>query len=160
MTPYVKSNRYWTKERCMEEALKYETKKEWRENSNSSYNITKKNGWFYECTSHMIPYVKSNRYWTKERCIKEVLKYETKKEWRENSAGSYGAAKKNMWLDECTSHMTPHVKPNGYWTKERCMEEALKYDFKVDWKKNSGSSYSLARRYGWFDECIAHMKKK
>jgi hypothetical protein len=44
--------------------------------------------------------------WTKEVCLKDAKKYNTKKEWSDNSGG-YTAARINGWLDDCCCH-------NGY----------------------------------------------
>ena len=49
-----------------------------------------------------------------------------------------------------------NVMPNGYWTKERCIEDAKNYDTIRDWKKNS-SGYQIARKHGWLEECSKDM---
>jgi hypothetical protein len=51
-------------------------------------------------------------------------------------------------------------KPNGYWTKERCMEEALKYKTRTEWHKNHRKSYDAAHRKRWVDECATHIEKR
>jgi len=89
---------FWTKERCMEEALKFKTKKEFRENSYSCYKICMRNKYLQEATNHMIEMVKPKGFWTKERCMEEVLKFKTKKEFRENSIRCYKTSSKNNWL--------------------------------------------------------------
>ena len=71
---------------------------------------------------------KPNGYWIKERCREEALKYKTKVEFRNNSGGAHTIARSNGWLDEICTHM---VRPKAYnfkWTKEKCHEEALKYE--------------------------------
>jgi len=50
-------------------------------------------------------------------------------------------------------------KTNGYWTLEKCKEEALKYRTKKEWEFKSVSSYSSAKKYGWYYECCKHMIK-
>jgi len=151
---------YWTKERCVEDASKYKTRSEWIKNS-GAYEIARVSGWLSECAGHMfIKKQNPTGFWTKENCLKEALKYKTKSEWRKNGAGSYDTAltKKN-WYNECTTHMIQIHKPKGYWTKERCVEDALKYDTKQKWRKNSGGSYSMAlKKKDWFKECTTHMK--
>jgi len=49
-------------------------------------------------------------------------------------------------------------KPRNYWTKERCQEVALRYEHKVDYKKNDGGSYCAALKRGYIDEICSHMK--
>jgi hypothetical protein len=151
-------NGYWTKQRCAEDALNYETKYEWQKKSSSAYNTALKNDWMDECSGHMVTQKVPKSFWTKERCLNEALKYDTRTDWRSGSMNSYRVAKKNGWFDECVKHMGPVVKYKGFWVKELCIEEAVKYKTKNEWKKNSIGSYESARRNGWFDECVKHMK--
>ena len=127
---------YWTKEKCLEDALKYKARTEWKKKSNSSYNSALKNGWSNECCKHMIEIIKPSGYWTKEKCTEDSLEYKTRAEWKKNSISSYGSALKNGWLDECCKHLIKIIKPSGYWTKGKCIESALKYKTRVEWKKN------------------------
>jgi len=180
---HKKPNGYWTKKRCMEEALKFNLKTEWKRYSCSSHIAAIKNGWYDECTAHMrtskffnniqqklknvefskLKKIKKdkkpNGYWTKERCLEEARKHSFKNLWKKNSNSSYRAAKKNGWYEECIAHMVEVKKPNGYWTKKRCMEEALKYKTRNEWRENSSSSHYSAKENGWLDECTTHMKK-
>lgn len=179
-----KPSGYWTKERCMEESLKYKNKTTWKRHSSSSHSAARENGWYDECTAHMIvskftnkikqkaieiesPKLKKTnkgklefKVWTKESCIEEALKYPFKNRWKQNSCGSYIVAKRNGWFEECIAHMVEVKKPSGYWTKERCIEDALKYKLKTEWKRYGGSSHYAAKHNGWYDECTAHMKNK
>jgi hypothetical protein len=149
---------YWTKERCLVQAKIFSSRKEWIENSGTSYNISRKNGWIDECTSHMIDMKKPKGYWNLERCREDALNYKTRNEWKSNSQGCYEFARQQTWYKECTSHMISKSKPNGYWTKERCIEEAKKYKRIVDWaKKGNSNSIRIAKNNGWFDECTSHM---
>lgn len=50
-------------------------------------------------------------------------------------------------------------KPKGYWTFECCKEEALKYKDKTEFKKYSGSAYTIAYKNGWLNEICSHMIK-
>ena len=158
MIELLKPAGYWTKERCMEEALKYDAKSIWAKNSDSTYNSARKNGWFEECTAHMVELQKPGGYWTLERCKEEALKYKTRNEWRENGRNSYQAAMSSKFLIECTSHMEYTRLKSGYWTKEKCLEEALKHNGRFEWQKKSSASYNSARTNGWLDECCTHMK--
>lgn len=97
-------------------------------------------------------------YWTKEKCIESARKYKTKTKWRNGCPSSSTAADRNGWVDECCTHMKELIKPNGYWTLERCMEEALKYNGRWEWQKNHSSSYSVAKINKWLDKCCEHME--
>lgn len=45
-----------------------------------------------------------------------------------------------------------------YWTKERCVNEALKYDSRAVFKKKSGGAYNASIKNGWLDSVCSHMK--
>jgi hypothetical protein len=51
-------------------------------------------------------------------------------------------------------------KSPGYWTKEKCHEEALKYSSKTELRQNTSTAYSIAFKNGWLDEICSHMKLK
>jgi hypothetical protein len=153
-----KDHGHWmVKENCIAEALKYKTKTEWFNASQASKSAARRNGWMEECTQHMIKRNKSKGYWTKELCLEDALKYKTRVQWQKTPKTGYHFARKNGWMEECTQHMILTKKPAGFWNKERCLEDALKYGGRYEWQKNSGS-YTAARKNGWFDECIKHMK--
>ena len=153
--PYKPKN-YWTKEKCIESAKKYKSKKEWRENDTNAYLKALKYKWFDDCIKHMIVNVKNT--WNKEKCIESARKYETYKEWRKNESGAIVAAHKNGWYEECTVHMIRLIREPL--TKEECIESAKKYKTRNEWRKNEGGAYNAARKNGWFEECITHMKEK
>lgn len=50
-------------------------------------------------------------------------------------------------------------KPNGYWSKERCIKSASKHPTRIAWMRAQMPAYSAAHAYGWLDECCAHMKR-
>ena len=90
-----------------------------------------------------------NRFWTKEKCIEEAKKYNNKKDFYTNSISSYRSSLKNNWLDEICSHMIELRKPKGYWTKEKCQEESLKYKTRTEFQKNSSRAYHICKKNGW-----------
>jgi hypothetical protein len=156
----VKKINIWKdKERCLEVAKRHGSIRQWQLNHSTSYSMAKKNGWFDECIAHMVPTKHPSRYWTKERCMEDALRYSNKTEWLKQNAKCYQAANRNGWLKECTVHMIGLRKPKGYWTLERCMEEAKKYASRKEWGLKSGGSYFYARYNKWVEECTTHMKK-
>lgn len=148
------------KENCVEEAKKYNTRTEWARNSCVSYKKALKNEWFEECIAHMVEVIKPPNYWTKEKCLESALIFTNRTEWGKKIGGAVCSAKENGWYKECTAHMIETRKPAGYWTKEHCMENALKYEYKTDWWKYSNGSYNSAKNNGWLEECVVHMKIK
>ena len=43
-------------------------------------------------------------------------------------------------------------KPAGYWTYERCLAEAQKYKFKMDFRNGSAGAYDAAKDKGWISD--------
>lgn len=152
--------RYWTFERVKEEALKYNTKKEFREKSPSCQSLTKMRGWMAEVTSHMEIERQPNGYWTKERCAEKASEFNHRGEFNSSAKSAYLTAYKNGWLDEICEHMTLlHVQvPKGYWTKERCAALAKKHTYRHGFEKWDKRAYSAACRHGWLDEICEHMR--
>jgi len=48
-------------------------------------------------------------------------------------------------------------RPNGYWTLERCKEDASEYCYRVEWSKKSKGAYQAAHGNNWLEECCTHM---
>jgi len=49
-------------------------------------------------------------------------------------------------------------KTRNYWTREKCEEEALKYEHKKDFINGSPGAYGSSRKNGWYDDITKHMK--
>ena len=49
-------------------------------------------------------------------------------------------------------------KPRGYWTLERCMEDAARFSTRGEWQRLHQAGYLAAQRNGWVDECCTHME--
>lgn len=152
-----KPNGYWTKEKCFEEALKYQTRTEFQRGCESAYSKARKNGWLDELCAHMRAVMKPSRYWSKEQCAAEAMKYEKRLDFQKGSESAYCAALKNGWLETICSHMIEIKKAKGYWSKENCLEEALTYETRTDFNIGCNGAYKVALREGWLDEICSHM---
>lgn len=97
-------------------------------------------------------------YWSKERCHEEALKFSTRKEFGVQSATAYKKAREQGWLKDVCSHMTRKKSPKGYWTKEKCHKEALKYETRWEFQQGSNNVYTLTWSNGWLDEVCSHME--
>lgn len=152
-----KPSGYWTKELCHKEALKHNRRFLFQKAYPDAYYICIKNNWLDEICSHMklrYPWV------SKERCHQESLKFKTKSEFKNGSPGAFGSAFKNKWLNEICSHMInpqKDYKEKGYWTKERCHQEALKYDYINLFKKECITVFNKAIKKGWIEDICSHM---
>ncbi len=127
----------WSKEECEIEALKYKSRNDFIKSSRKSYRAANKNGWLDEITSHMTsPY--KLKYWTKDKCREEALKYKQRRQFILNSKVAYNKANKNGWLDEICDHMK--TSGNKY---KRCI-------YAVEFEDNTvyiGLTYNIDRRF-------------
>jgi hypothetical protein len=122
-------------------------------------NMYKEKGWRILNKSKTGTIGGANKIWIKEKCQEESLKYNNKKDFRFKSCAAYSSAYKNGWLDEICSHMIlKEVNPRNFWTKQKCHEEALKYNSKKDLLKYNKVVYEKIRMNKWF-EFYSHMKK-
>ena len=96
--------------------------------------------------------------WIKDRCHEVALRYKTRGEFRKYSSSVYVKALKKKWLDDICTHMIFVKNPKGYWTKERCHEEALKYNTRGEFSIRSVSAYSKSSENNWLDDICVHMK--
>ena len=104
-----KPSGYWTKERCITEAQKYSTLKEFRNNSSGAYGRVCREKWLTEIHQYLKPI--KNKI-TIKRCVDDAQKYQTRSEWAKNSGSIYQFASKNKWLNECCGHMKRKNKFN------------------------------------------------
>lgn len=96
--------------------------------------------------------------WTKEKCVKDALKYESRYEYFKKSKSSYQAAKRYGWFDEVCQHMVLKKRRN-FWNYETCKIDALKYKTRNKYQRKSSRSYFIARKLGVLNEICAHMSK-
>jgi hypothetical protein len=144
---------------------KYKSLAEWRKTKPKDYDaavrhkwiegICEAMGWEYDNRKH---YKKPNYWNIKENVLASAKQYKTKSEWAKFADSAYSGAKRNGWFEEATAHMKSPNKPAGYWTKERCIEEAKKYKTRNEWRCNHPTSYQAACTKKFFNECTKHME--
>jgi predicted GIY-YIG superfamily endonuclease len=121
-------------------------------------NEYKKNGWII-LNKYKTGSIGGQKFWTKEKCHTESLNYKTRGEFKNKSQSCYQISLRNKWLDDICVHMVKIRNSNGYWTKERCKEESLKYSTRWEFGKNCISGYSSSYKNKWLDEVCSHMIK-
>jgi len=136
----------WTDEEVIKLACKYSSAVDFRKENSGAYNymqkhsLQKPNSW------------KDNKpQWTYDTCYAEALKYKKRSEYRKNSKTSYNVARDNGWLNEFT-WLKVSSKPHGYWTYERCREEAKKYKTKREFEKGSPGAYDAVITHKWMED--------
>ena len=152
MSYVQKPDGYWTKKRLLSIADSCKTLKEFRENHSAAYDATSRSEFKNEILKKLKRTRKENFFWNKKNILKEAKKYSSRIEFQRQSSGAYEAARKNNILDEVCSHMSSVQKPNGFWTKERCIEEAKKYSSRTEFRQKSGGAYSAMKRKNWYIE--------
>jgi predicted GIY-YIG superfamily endonuclease len=120
----------------------------------------KKSGWTLLNKAQAGSLGGTNITWTKDKCAAEANKYKTRADFKKGSRGAYSAVQKNGWLDEICSHMEELKKPNGYWTKERCADEAKKFKTRKAFRESSATACVISRRKGWMDEFFPKKKQR
>jgi len=152
--------RYWTFERCKEEALKFNTITEFSKKSNGAYDASYNNKWLDEICGHMVSLHKPDNYWTFERCSEEALKYKSKNEFQKKSASAFQKAYVNNWVNDICLHMVRPKQHNYKWSLENCKNEALKFNSRIEFSRKSGGAYNAARENNWIDDICKHMSLK
>ena len=94
---------------------------------------------------------KKKRKWTPEMCHDEAMKYKTKTDFQKGNPGAYIYARKHELLDKF-DWFEEIKKHNGYWTRERCEEEARKYKTKGEFLRGCSAAHSASVRNGWLDD--------
>jgi hypothetical protein len=154
-----KPSGFWKdKQNCLESAKQFKTIKEWSSTHYGAWENAKKYGWFDECTAHMTSLKVTSLFWRdKQNCLDSARQFSTIKEWSKTNYGAWENAKKYGWFDECIAHMEKNYIATSFWTKEKCIEEALKHKTRNEWLLACFRSHKAAGKNDWMDECTAHM---
>lgn len=167
----MKKNLKWSKEKIIREAKRYNTRKEWRQNSKYSYRAAK----YYKLISnnrvvgHFSKTVLKTK-WNKELIIQSAKKYKTRKEWRLKDPKSYSRAKdkkfsltqhkeiKNHFLPtETKAYKSREFLKKTKWPKYKVLRYAKKFKTVGEWKENNSTSYKMALKFGYIEEAKKHM---
>ena len=132
----MKKEIIWTIEKSQKEALKYNTKVEFKKNSNRAYIVLCKAKLLNESCQHMY-HPKPKLKWTKEKCIEVAKQCKSKSEFNTRFCGAYKSSKKNGWFNE----LLQYFQPIGSKYK-RCIYSALFADNSV----YIGLTYNLKKR--------------
>ena len=154
-------NRHWdVKSNVIEAAKQCVTRSEFIERFHGAYEGARRNSWLDECRRHMqrpVPVV----HWTKDRLQECADSCRTIKEFRERFNSAYVTACARGLVDDLFRKHKGKVRAkmvNGYWTKERTVEEALKYETRFEFQMGSRQAWEAAQRNGWLDDVCAHME--
>ena len=154
----------WTKQNIIEDAKKFKHKVRWGEKSGGAYAAAQRMGILKLATQHMTrPSTKgvnlgrrNPNKWTDKLLKNSASKYKSVKEWRTKEESAYATASARGLLKELTKEMVK-IGENGFWTKEKVKNSALKYKTKVEWITNENPAYNAAIKNNWINELTKHM---
>ena len=141
----IASGYAWDEETLIAEAKRYKSRGEWMLNSPNSYRFALRHGLSAETTQHM-PYLTEHGKWTPQSIIKSAKPYSSLSDWRRAEPSAYVIARRLGCFDKATQHMTRSKLPNGYWTNERILAEAARFENTAAWSKGSPVSYCIAKK--------------
>lgn len=88
-------------------------------------------------------------------------RYSNRSEWKREDYPTYYIACKRGWIDVILKQRERYGNAKQtYWTEERLLDTAKKYEFRSDFKKNDPVAYQQAYKKGILDKVCAHMKLK
>lgn len=137
------------------EALKYHTKKDFKENSIWAYRACVQRKILKELCGHMKR--KTSYDYTLNELKEEALKYKSRKEFKESNSKLFYAANRRGLITTICQHM---VNPRIIWTKEVCRQESLKYNTRVELRNNSPICEDVIIKNKWQKELCSHMVSK
>lgn len=149
----VKKKRgYWSKVRCQEEALNFNTRGEFSIKSRTCYSIATKNKWLDDICNHMMPLLKKRSYWTFDKCQEVALKCTSQKEFYKNYRMAHDVARENNWLIDIRKHMD--IIGNKYKRliyaiefKDKSIYIGLTYNIKQRYYQHLNKDYSTVYKY-------------
>lgn len=146
----------WTKKSCYEEALKYTTKTDFRQNNLCAYNYAKESGWLetYTWLSKKPRKLKGSKY-TYEICFKLAKECTHRTDFEHKYAQAYKIAKDNNWLKDYDWFRDGRYvgwEDRKKHTYETCYNEAKKYTTMLDFYNLGKGSYIVAYREGWIKD--------
>ena len=144
----------WTKAACIKEAIKYNTKKEFREKSSSCYVTCKEKKWLKDVCSHMKIIYKNYSY---DECKKIALKYDNVNQFIINEPNVNEKIKRCEWY-ELRSHMKKTRKSVSEYTIEYCKNIAKKYTTLKEFRLNNRYIYDIIRKNNWNNIVMSELK--
>ena len=98
--------------------------------------------------------------WTEEAILKNILNYNSYKEWVKNETGAYAAAL-DLNIIEKIDKILPRT-PGSFkiWTEEKVLIEAKRWKSRSEFLKYASGAYEAAKKYGIYEEATAHMPDK
>lgn len=150
---------YWTRERVVDEAHKYVSKNQFRENAGSAYVAAKKFGLLDILFEPNEKIVHKAGYWTPERLNEEGKKYQTKGEFKKQSPTAYATAVHNGLIKSMDWFKDGRRKKCGPYKEHMYSKDTVSVIIKkhncitvTDLRKANEYAYKEARDNNWLKE--------
>lgn len=148
------SEAIWTFEALVEEAKKYETRKEFAEKNASAYVSAR----HHEKREDIFNNIELKRnYWDLETVRELARGYETRADFKRAHGAAYHYARNNRILEDVCSHMKDRLVS---WDESSVLEAALKCSTVTDFMRKYSGAYKWVIRNNKSDEMFAHMVQK
>lgn len=141
----------WTKATAITDAAKYNSKIEWKKQSNSAYAAARRNGWLDEACAHMI---QLRRKMGKAEVLASAATHSSRGAWQADDPSAYTLALRHGWLEEACAHM---VAPPRVLTKDEVLASAKLFAGRTEWKDGHGVAWATAQKGGYLEEACSHM---
>lgn len=143
------TERFWTKERCVESAAPFTTRTAWQKACAGAYDAASREGWREECCAHMPVKKQPNGYWTTERIKADAARFETRTAWARRGGSAYILARRGPALfAECCAVMPAPQR----WTHDTCLELLAACASLSNFAKKYPGAYEYAQRHGLLDD--------
>lgn len=145
---------FWTKDKLINTAKKFNNVTEWSSKEMGAYLAAKQDQKLFNyVTKH---FKRKKIKWDKKDILKIGLKYKKKIDWYRNDVSSYYTAYSRGWLNEATKHMDKYG-----WTENKLRLSANKYQTFAEWFKNEPNAYNSALKNKIiFNKITKHLKRK
>ena len=98
--------------------------------------------------------------WTYETCKEESKLHINKSLFRQFKYKAYKKSKEEGWLEEFYVFNSSDKKPNGYWTKEKCIEVISLCNTKKEFIDKYGGAFYSCRKNNWINEISKNLNKE
>lgn len=147
----------WTIENALKEASKYKTKKEFKLKSNGAYQYLVRKKSLYLISG--MEEIKRHRVsdWDVICAIKSC---QSRTEMQRRFYGEYCAAIRRDHLRFIYQNHFGRGKTTRYWTKEKVLECAGRFEMRSDFARRESGAYNYAYANGYLEEVCSHMDRR
>lgn len=97
--------------------------------------------------------------WNHNKCIEVAKLCKTRTEFNKNYRGAYSAAVKNGWIDEIHKILVSNRGGKTKYTKQICLELALKCTTRKEFKEKYLKEFTAAYSNKWLNDICQHMMR-